>query len=115
MKGTIANSTLSRRTPMKKGGKLASVGKRGKRRQARYRAFLKSQEWRDIRAATLVNLDYTCTCGCGWRDDTETGKDLDCHHVNGYKKPLGQEIPGVDTTLLRRRCHRRAHWWKAAS
>lgn len=115
------SGTLIRRTPLRsssslRGAPIKARGVRGKRRDAEYAAFRASPAWKGkpggIRWQTFLANDFTCQCGCGWRNHSETGAELDADHVNKYAQPFGQERPGVDVVTKRRLCHRRKHWYR---
>jgi hypothetical protein len=67
--------------------------------QDRYRAYLKSPEWRGQRRAALLRAAYRCQICC------RVG-DLEIHH-NTYSR-LGHELP-ADIIALCGECHARNH------
>lgn len=50
---------LSRRTPLKRGGRIKPVGKRGERRRADYQAHMRSAYWKAVRLA-VIERDGGC-------------------------------------------------------
>lgn len=72
----------------------------------KYQAYLKSQEWKDVRQVVLDRDHHRCRC-CGRTEDKET---LSVHH-SSYRV-LYHELEGDNTDwliTLCRICHRGVH------
>lgn len=85
-----------------------------------YRATLRSDRWRSVRAEAMRRANRRCQ-QCG-KTAREARCPLDPHHALGYKD-LGNEDPSEILILCRFPCHRRAHgrpgygrfawrWWR---
>ena len=101
---------LTRKTPMarrglkrggkglKRGGKLKPVGEAGKRRKARYAAFMRSHKWKVQRARVIERDGGQCT-------QCRATERLQAHHVR-YGSPI-EATPDRDIVTLCYGCHER--------
>lgn len=101
---------IARRKPLKRGAPprrsqkpIAKQGNYGRKRQARYAAYLKSPRWKALRLEAFRLADWRCKrCGAGIEDVR-----LEPHHVR-YPKVLGTETQR-DLEVLCTYCHRAHH------
>jgi hypothetical protein len=107
---------ITRRTPLKRGKPpklgqppkrsrkpIAKLGNAGRKRKARYAAYLKSPRWKELKLVATVRSGFRCErCGVGIEDAR-----LECHHKK-YPRVLGTEKL-TDLEVLCTYCHRAHH------
>jgi 5-methylcytosine-specific restriction endonuclease McrA len=95
---------LARSQPPRRSRKpIAKQGNYGRKRQARYAAYLKSPRWKELKLIALTKANFCCErCRTGIEDVR-----LEVHHKR-YPKVLGQET-SADLEVLCTYCHRAHH------
>lgn len=80
--------------------------------KTKYRAYLNSAHWRNLRKIVLERDNHTCTkCGVkGWPGD-RLDHNMHVHHLR-YRKDLSLTVPD-DLITLCRPCHERHHRHKS--